>query len=166
MPITGSLARSLIQFNTGGVTQIASIVSCSLLLVVLLWVGPLFEYLPKVNSLKGGRGTFIPIFLFLLRLQAILASIIVVALKGMLMQAVMLKKFWKLSKWDAIVWIVTFLTTVVVSIDIGLLSGIIVSLISIFVRGQRPYTCLLGVVPNTDLYLDCKRFKGVSNMND
>ncbi|KAI4455118.1 sulfate transporter [Holotrichia oblita] len=142
MPVTGSLARSLIQFNTGGVTQIASIVSCALLLVVLLWVGPLFEYLPK----------------------AILASIIVVALKGMLMQAVMLKKFWRLSKWDAIVWIITFLTTVVVSIDIGLLSGIVISLISIFVRGQRPYTCLLGVVPNTDLYLDCKRYKGVQEI--
>ncbi|KAK9751232.1 Sulfate permease family [Popillia japonica] len=171
MPITGSLARSLIQFNTGGVTQIASIVSCSLLLVVLLWVGPLFEYLPKailasiiVVALKGMLMQAVMLKKFWKLSKAILASIIVVALKGMLMQAVMLKKFWKLSKWDAIVWIVTFLTTVVVSIDIGLLSGIIVSLISIFVRGQRPYTCLLGVVPNTDLYLDCKRFKGVQEI--
>lgn len=79
----------------------------------------------------------------------------------MLMQAVMLKKYWRLSKWDAAVWIVTFLTTVIVSIDIGLLSGVVISLISIFVQGHRPYTCLLGVVPNTDLYLDCKRYKGV-----
>lgn len=85
-----------------------------------------------------------------------------VALKTMLTQCFMLKKFWHMSKWDAAVWIVTFLTTVIVSIDIGLISGICISLLSIIIQGQRPYTCLLGVVPNTDLYLDCKRYKGVS----
>ncbi|KRT81144.1 hypothetical protein AMK59_5643, partial [Oryctes borbonicus] len=143
MPVTGSLARSSIQYSVGGVTQVASIISCSLLLGVLLWIGPLFEDLPK----------------------CILASIIVVALKSMLVQAKMLKKYWKLSKWDAVVWIVTFLTTFIVSIDIGLLSGIVISLISIFVQGHRPYTCLLGVVPNTDLYLDCKRYKGVQEID-
>lgn len=83
------------------------------------------------------------------------------ALKGMFTQAVALKKFWKLSKLDASVWIVTFLTTVIVNVDIGLLAGIIVSLISIMILGMKPYTCLLGVVPNTDLYVDLNKYKKV-----
>lgn len=88
-----------------------------------------------------------------------LASVIVVALKGMLMQCKQFVTFWRLSRLDAFVWMATFLTTIVVAIDIGLVVGIALSLASIFIRGMRPYTCLLGQVPHTDLYLDVSRYK-------
>lgn len=94
-------------------------------------------------------------------LQCILASIIVVALKGLLVQFMDFFKFWKISRLDAIIWMATFLAVVIVSIDIGLLVGIILSVASIFIRSLKPYTCLLGHVPNTDLYLDIKRYKAV-----
>ncbi|XP_046743379.1 solute carrier family 26 member 6-like isoform X3 [Diprion similis] len=142
MPVTASLSRSLIQQTTGGKSQLASIVSCGILLTILLWIGPFFEPLPR----------------------CVLASIIVVALKGMLLQACELKKFWKLSKLDAAVWIVTFLAVVLVNIDIGLVVGLLVSLTSIFVQSIKPYTCLLGHIPNTDLYLDLRRFKGTTEL--
>lgn len=90
-----------------------------------------------------------------------MAGVIVVALKGMLLQITAFWKFWKLSRMDAVVWMVTFLAVICVSIDIGLLIGILMSLISIFILGFKPYTCLLGAVPNTDLYLDINRYKGV-----
>lgn len=90
-----------------------------------------------------------------------MASVIVVALKGMLLQVTAFWKFWKLSRMDAIVWIVTFLAVVCISIDIGLLIGVVMSLICIFILGFKPYTCLLGAIPNTDLYLDINRYKGV-----
>lgn len=95
-------------------------------------------------------------------LQCVLASIIVVALKGLLLQAKQLVEFWKMSRLDAIVWLATFSTVVLVSIDIGLLVGIIFSLSCIFIRGMKPYTCLLGHIPKTDLYLDITRYKTVS----
>lgn len=47
MPISASLSRSLIQQAVGGRTQITSVVSCLLLLVILLWIGPFFELLPR-----------------------------------------------------------------------------------------------------------------------
>jgi solute carrier family 26 protein len=53
MPVTASLSRSTIQQVVGGKTQIASVVSCTLLLFVLLWIGPFFEPLPKVQLPKG-----------------------------------------------------------------------------------------------------------------
>lgn len=49
IPISCALARSLIQEQTGGQTQVASVVSAVLILIVLLWIGPFFEFLPKVS---------------------------------------------------------------------------------------------------------------------
>lgn len=49
LPISASLSRTSIQQSVGGKTQVASLVSCTLLAVVLLWVGPFFEPLPRVS---------------------------------------------------------------------------------------------------------------------
>uniref|UniRef100_A0A336MP87 CSON003030 protein n=1 Tax=Culicoides sonorensis TaxID=179676 RepID=A0A336MP87_CULSO len=136
MPFSASLSRSYIQLTTGGKTQIASVVSCGILAVVLLWVAPVFESLPR----------------------ACIASIIVVALKGLLWQAKQFFGFWKLSKLDAMLWLGTFLTVVIVGIDIGLLVGVLLSISCIFFKGMKPYSCILGKVPDTDLYLDTSRY--------
>lgn len=48
-PVAASLSRSLIQEAVGGVTQITSFICCSLILLVLLFVGPVFETLPNVS---------------------------------------------------------------------------------------------------------------------
>ncbi|XP_017889897.1 solute carrier family 26 member 10-like isoform X2 [Ceratina calcarata] len=140
MPVSASLSRSLIQQTVGGRTQLASVVSCAILLTILLWIGPFFEPLPR----------------------CVLASIIVVALKGMFQQAKELKRFWKLSKSDALIWISTFLIVVIVNIDIGLLAGILISLAIILWHSLTPYICLLGHLPNTDLYLDTSRYKAAT----
>lgn len=94
--------------------------------------------------------------------QSVLASIIVVSLKSMLQQIESVPKIWRISKWDAMIWIVTFCATVIVSVDIGLIAGIVTSIISLLVRGYDAYTCILGVYPKTDLYLDVDRYKAVS----
>ncbi|KAL0818550.1 hypothetical protein ABMA28_008989 [Loxostege sticticalis] len=141
-PMCASLSRSYIQYQAGAKTGITSVVSALLILCVLLWVGPFFELLPR----------------------CVLASIIVVSLKGMFMQVKELAKFWKLSKLDALVWLVTFLTTMLVNIDIGLGAGLLASVGALFCRSQRPYTCLLGRVLDTDLYLDTKRYRAAEEL--
>lgn len=49
-PLAASLSRSTIQQTVGGRTQLASLISCGLLTFVLLWIGPFFELLPRVNA--------------------------------------------------------------------------------------------------------------------
>nr|XP_023019470.1 solute carrier family 26 member 10-like isoform X1 [Leptinotarsa decemlineata] len=142
MPICASLSRSMIQQVVGGKTQIVSIVSCFILVFVLLWIGPFFELLPR----------------------SVLASIIVVSLKGMLMQIGDIAKFWRQSKLDALLWIVTFLTVVFVGMDIGLLVGVLMSLVTIFILGFKPHSCLMGLVPHTDIYLDVNKYKGAKEL--
>ena len=94
-------------------------------------------------------------------LQCVLAGIIVVALKGMLLQAKDFPNFWKLSKPDGVVWLITFLTVIFADIDYGLFVGLGLSLASIVVQAMKPYACLLGVMPRMDIYLDCKRYQEV-----
>ncbi|KAJ8711244.1 hypothetical protein PYW07_008486 [Mythimna separata] len=141
-PFCASLSRSYIQYQAGAKTCITSVVSALLILCVLLWIGPFFEQLPR----------------------CVLASIIVVSLKGMFMQVKELDKFWKLSQLDAMVWLVTFLVTLFINIDIGLGAGLLASLAALFIRSQNSYVCLLGKVLDTDLYLDIKRYRAAEEI--
>ncbi|XP_020300585.1 solute carrier family 26 member 10-like isoform X3 [Pseudomyrmex gracilis] len=138
MPITASLSRSLIQQTVGGHTQLASLVSCGILVSVLLWIGPFFQPLPR----------------------CVLASIIVVALKGMLMKVTEFTKFWRLDKTDGGIWAVTFVIVVLFDVEYGLLVGMLLCIGRLLVLAMRPYTCKLAQAPGTELYLDAKRYKG------
>ncbi|XP_052871779.1 prestin [Anopheles cruzii] len=132
IPTACSLSRSLIQHQTGGKTQIAGIFSSLIILVILLWLGPYFESLPR----------------------CVLAGIIVVALKGMLIQVYHIKKFHREGQLELFVWCVTFLSVVIIDIDVGLLIGVVVSLVALYVKGWKTYHHLLGTVPDTAIYVD------------
>lgn len=145
MPTGCALARSVIQEQTGGKTQIASLVSATLILLVILFIGPFFEVLPR----------------------CVLSSIIVVALKAMLFQARNLKRFYLQDPLEAITWLITFFAVVLIDIDVGLLCGVAMSLVSIYWRGVRSHSCSLGVIPGTEIYVDltshgkAKRIPGI-----
>ena len=66
--------------------------------------------------------------------QAVLASVIVVALKSMLFQYEDMPKFWKRSKLDGLLWIASFLATVILDIDSGLVLGIALNLLLLIYR--------------------------------
>ncbi|GBO17787.1 Prestin, partial [Araneus ventricosus] len=113
-PSCGSLSRTAMQDSSGGKTQISSLVSCALMLVVLLVLGPQFEPLPS----------------------CVLSAIIVMSLKSMLMYFGDLKRAWFSSKIDASVWVVTFISVVFLDMDYGLIIGILFALITVLFRSQ------------------------------
>lgn len=88
-----------------------------------------------------------------------LASVVVVALKGMLFQVTEFARFRKKSNRDAFVWMITFLTVIILSIDIGLLVGIILSVLCIFCNSLQADMYILGIIPNTELFVDLERFE-------
>lgn len=136
MPVAASLSRSMIQESVGGETQLANVISCVWLLFIMLWIGPFFEPLPL----------------------SVLASIIVVALKGMFIQYRDFLKAWKVSKLDALVWMASFLSVVVVDIDIGLGVGVVASITVLLYRGHCPSHATLGRLPGTEIYVDVKAY--------
>ncbi|XP_013408969.1 solute carrier family 26 member 6 [Lingula anatina] len=137
-----SLSRSLVQESAGGNSQFASLLACGVVLVVMLYVGPLFYYLPK----------------------CVLACIIVVAMKGMYMQMGELRGLWKKSKYEFVIWLVTFQAVVLLGNDMGLMVGVGFALITVVFRTQRPYTCLLGNIPNTEIYQDKQKYQAVQEI--
>lgn len=137
LPMSASMSRTMVQENAGGRTLITSAISVILLLVVLLFAGPLFQDLPT----------------------SILASIIVVSLKGILFQFRDLLMFGRRSLSDALVWSATFLGTVFLDVDIGLLVGLLASFMFLLWWGFRPRVELVGRTDNADLFVDADNFQ-------
>ena len=103
-----------------------------LLIWVLLFAGPLFQDLPN----------------------AILASIIIVSLRGILMQFKDLYTYGKRSYSEVFVWLATFLGTVCIDIDFGLMIGLGTSLAFLLWWGSHPKVELIGRTDRNDLFLD------------
>ncbi|CAF0727594.1 unnamed protein product [Rotaria sordida] len=134
-----SLSRTSVYVNAGGRTQLANLISCATLLIIILNIGSLFESLPK----------------------ACLASIIIIAIKGLLLQTKDIYTIGRVTKLEAVVWIVTCLNTVILDVDYGLFSGIIVSLVVVILRQFRPRTTILGQYERSEVYKNAKRFTNV-----
>ncbi|GAA6228960.1 solute carrier family 26 member 6-like isoform X1 [Lates japonicus] len=135
--VTSSLSRSLVQESTGGKTQVAGVISSIIVLITVLKIGALFEDLPK----------------------AVLSTIVFVNLKGMFKQLMDLPMLWKTNKVDLLVWLVTFTSTVLLNLDLGLAVSIGFSMLAFIFRTQLPRYSILGHVPDTDLYLDTDTYK-------
>ncbi|XP_013394220.1 solute carrier family 26 member 6 [Lingula anatina] len=136
-PCCVSMSRSLVQETTGGKTQVASLVSCLFIFIVILFAGSLFRTLPR----------------------CVLASIVIVALKGMFLQVKDLNRLWRISKFDFAIWTVTFLAVVLLNVDWGLIVGVGFSLVTVVFRTQWPRSSVLGRCPNSEIYVDTKTYK-------
>ncbi|KAH9369359.1 hypothetical protein HPB48_022450 [Haemaphysalis longicornis] len=135
-PSGASVPRSSIQDNVGGKTQLVSIINSVLIAIVLLYLGSYLEKLPV----------------------AVLAAIIFVSLKKVFMQIRDFWNFWLISKIDGQVWLVTFFATIILEVQLGLVIGVVFSLLTLVYKIQRPSTCLLGQIPNTDYYVPIKKY--------
>ncbi|KAF5405695.1 Solute carrier family 26 prestin [Paragonimus heterotremus] len=131
-PSAASLSRSAVQVSAGGKTQVATVFSSILLILVLYFIGPLFYAVPN----------------------CCLSAIIVVALKGMFIHALEVEHLWKYSLWDCSTWLLTCLCTIVLDVKYGLLVGVVYSAMTIILRTQSPSIRILGKAANTEFYRD------------
>ena len=92
----------------------------------------------------------------LLSLQCMLSAIIVTALKGMFLQFYDLPKAWAVSGLNATIWVITFLTTVILDIEYGLGVGIILSIVTLLWRSNHGDISVLGIYADSELFADIK----------
>ncbi|XP_005381830.1 PREDICTED: anion exchange transporter isoform X2 [Chinchilla lanigera] len=72
--------------------------------------------------------------------QCVLASIIVVGLKGMLIQFRDLKKYWNVDKIDWGIWVSTYIFTICFAANVGLLFGVVCTIAILIGRFPRAKT--------------------------
>jgi len=142
-PTTGGFSRTAVNDQAGAKTGMASIISAVLIILTLLFLTPLFYYLPS----------------------AILASVIMVAVFGLIdyKEAVHL---WKTNRTDFVMLIVTFVATLGLGIEQGIGVGVILSLAMVIFRTTRPHYAILGKVPGTTFYRNVDRFDNLEVRDD
>nr|XP_020725693.1 anion exchange transporter isoform X3 [Odocoileus virginianus texanus] len=118
IPSAAAMGRTAGLYGTGAKTQVACLISCVFVLIVIYAIGPLLYWLP----------------------MCVLASIIVVGLKGMLIQFRDLKKYWNVDKIDWGIWVSTYLFTVCFAANIGLLFGVVCTVAIVIGRFPRAKT--------------------------
>jgi MFS superfamily sulfate permease-like transporter len=62
----------------------------------------------------------------------------------MFIQCKQLPELWRVGKIDMCIWLVTFVSTVVLNVSLGLIVSVCFALITTVFRQQRPPTLLLG----------------------
>ncbi|XP_013874433.1 solute carrier family 26 member 10 [Austrofundulus limnaeus] len=129
-PSSATLATTNVLESAGGYTQLSGLFTSLVVLIVLLLIGPLFYFLPK----------------------AVLACINVTSLRQMFLQFQDLPELWRISKLDFLVWVVTWLSVVVLNVDLGLAIGVGFSMMTVICRTQRAECSVLGRASNTEIY--------------
>jgi SulP family sulfate permease len=135
-PVTGGFARSVVNFDAGAQTPFAGVLTALGILATALFFTPLFETLP----------------------QAVLGATIIVAVLSL----VDLRGFvrtWRYSKADGAAMIVTALVVLLVGVEPGIVSGVLLSMLLFLWRTSRPHMAIVGQVPGTEHFRNVLRHK-------
>ena len=141
-PSTGSFARTAINDLSGAKTGLANLVSAVLVGLTLLFLTPLFYYLPN----------------------AVLAAIIIVAVFG-LIDIRYPQQLFKRRKDEFALLITTFLLTLFVGIIEGILFGTLLALLLMVYRTSKPHVAVLGRIKGTSYFRNINRFKEAIELN-
>jgi SulP family sulfate permease len=133
-PVSGSFARSTINFTAGAKTGLASLITVAVVGLAALFLMPLFHHLP----------------------QAVLAAIIIIAVTG-LMDFAMPRRLWRYNKADAAALILTFVAVLALGVEIGILIGVGATVLLYLWRTSRPHMAVVGRVPNTEHFRNVRR---------
>jgi SulP family sulfate permease len=143
-PTTGGFSRTAVNDQAGAKTGIAPLISALVVGLTLLFLTPLFYYLPN----------------------AVLAAIIIVAVFG-LIDFSYPKELYKRRKDEFILLLITFVITLTVGIKEGVLSGVLLSLLIMVYRTSKPHIAVIARVKDTNYYKNILRFNNsTENRND
>lgn len=133
-PVTGGLSRTAVNYRAGAKTGLAGLVTAALVLLAVALLTPLFRHLPT----------------------AVLGAIIVVAVSSLVNPREAVRLF-RVRPGDGWVMVATFVATLVLGVETGLVAGVALSLAQFVWRSARPHIAELGWV-ESGVYRNVARF--------
>ena len=133
-PVTGGFARSVVNFDAGAQTPAAGVFTAVGILLFSLLLTPVLTFLPQVT----------------------LAATIMVAVLS-LVDWGMLKRTWKYSKADFSAVLATLLGTLLWGVEVGLVTGVGVSLALFLHHTSQPHIAEVGWVAGTESFRNVLR---------
>ncbi len=133
-PVTGGFSRSVVNFDAGAETPAAGIYTAIGLAIAALALTPLVYFLPN----------------------ATLAATIIVAVLS-LVDFSILSKTWGYARADFIAVAATILLTLGMGVEIGVASGVIISILLHLYKTSRPHVAEVGRVPDSEHFRNVNR---------
>ena len=139
-PVTGGLARSMVNFDAGARTPLAGVLTAIGIGLTAAFLTPLFHALPK----------------------ATLAATIIVAVLS-LVDLDALRRTWRYSKSDFAAMVATILVVLGIGVELGIVTGVTLSIGLFLGRSARPHMAIVGQVPATQHYRNVLRHAVVTS---
>ncbi|MDU9005565.1 SulP family inorganic anion transporter [Sedimentitalea todarodis] len=133
-PVTGGFSRSVVNYDAGAETPAAGAYTAVGLAIAAVALTPLVFYLPK----------------------ATLAATIIVAVLSLIDLSI-LKKTWGYARADFIAVVATILLTLALGVEVGVASGVVVSVLLHLHKTSRPHVAEVGRVPGTEHFRNIRR---------
>jgi len=134
LPVSGSFSRSAAAEQAGVRSPLANDITSVLVVLTLLFLTPLFYFLP----------------------MPILAAIIMVSVFG-LIDIREIQFLFKAKKSEGLIAIFTFICTLLIGIQEGILLGVGASMMTMLYKYSRPAVAELGVMPGTRIFKNLDR---------
>lgn len=112
---SGSFTRTAVNYETGARTPLSAIISALLLVLIVLLVGPLMTYLP-ISAMAG----------------------IILLVAYNLIDFKHVKKTFKFSKSESSIFLVTFLSTLLLDLEFAIYLGVLLSLMLFIAKTAAP----------------------------
>ncbi|CAK9075072.1 unnamed protein product [Durusdinium trenchii] len=133
-PVTGSFSRSAVNNSTGALSQLSGVITAVVMLATLMFLTPLFYYLPKFALAAIVMNSVIPLVAF-----------------G---EA---RHLFHVKKHDFVLWVTAFLGTLFLGVLMGILVSVGLSLVIVIYESARPQITILWRIPGTSIYRNMKQ---------
>ncbi|MCX6924901.1 MAG: SulP family inorganic anion transporter, partial [Verrucomicrobia bacterium] len=136
-PVSGGMSQSLVNEGGGARTPLSGAIASGIMLVVVLFLSPLLQSLPK----------------------PVLAAVVLVAVAG-LFNVSALKELWRGDRPEFVVAMAAIVGVLGQGLLRGVMIGAIISLVLLIRRASRPHVAILGRIPGTRRFSDRERHTG------
>jgi SulP family sulfate permease len=130
-PVSGSFSRTAINHATGAVTGISGVIASLIVVLVLLFLTPLFAFVPRAA------------------LAALVISAVLTLFKPMEVFTL-----WRVNRHDGIVAISVFFLALVAKPDFALLIGVVISLVLFLWKTMHPRIVRITKDPTSEKFIN------------